>query len=1164
MSVFDFIRKPNPASNAPVPAPKTVPSVKPQTPTLSNSPSTSQSGVPDKAMTDEEVRQRYVSDLLKSQKVSPSPTPQSASIDPDKTVPQSQISPSSTVQSQNQVPKVQSPSQIGVSQPSNSPKVAPVVDQSGSKTTVSNTGGELTRQKLLEIMTHLTQRSNKVLLGSQVKARELLSESVDSEHLLAGLITDSEIVKLLAQFKIEPMKVEAELTPLYRKGTAKMTPQLSPRFKKIVENSQANAKKGGLEYISPEHILLALFEEGEGSGARVLAKLGITIEELQKKVEAQVKAQNGQQIGPDGKPVKSAEEKKSALAEFTIDITTKAEKGELDQCVERSEEIERVVHVLSRRTKNNPALVGEPGVGKTSIVEGLAQRIVSKQVPDVISGKRILQLDLMAVLAGASHRGEFEQRMKDLIEEVVACDGQYIMFIDEMHTIVGAGGTGDGSMDTANFLKPALARGDLQMIGATTLTEYRKYIEKDPALERRFQTVIIPEPTEEAAIKMLKALRPKYENFHKVKIPDEAVEAAVKLSKRYVGDRFLPDKAIDLMDEASAAVRLPLMSLPELITSVETRLQQLNADKTVAQAKNDTVRAKVLGSKVAELEPKLKAMKDDYERKKNQSNINVTEEIVKDVVSRWTGVPVSKMSGSETEKLTQLEDIMHKRMIGQERAVSAVAAAVRRGRAGLKSNKRPIGSFIFLGPTGVGKTELTKTLAEVLFGQEESMVRFDMTEFMEKHEVAKLIGPPPGYVGYEEGGKLTEAVRRKPYSVVLFDEIEKAHPDIFNILLQILDDGRLTDNKGRTISFKNTVVICTSNIGTQLIQERLLKQQKARISVSGDVPQSDQGNAIQVKAGEQSDKKVDLLKPKSREFSGMSDSDIAIAYKGAVANFNEPELEEGFEYEDEATSDLSISAYNGLKELVMGELRKFFRPELINRFDEVIVFEPLMLKHMKKIVELQFKALATLLEEQNLGLNITDSAKEQIVIAGFDPVYGARPLRRAIQKILENPISEMIIAKKAVDGDIILVDFDGRDFVFKTEKPKDVMALNEQKDSKNKIKRPVSNEAKSLGMKSFRCVDSGYTFESAIYPNATMICPINAKEHVVEALSKVEDANLKTEDKAVDQIKEEEKKTEEIIPKNILNDAIQEAFLKSQEESKSFVPEQNQQMAQPA
>jgi len=1074
MSVLDFIKKPTPTSNA-YPSVSSAPAIVPQYP-MPVTPVV-QSGAPAQASNNqtvdpqEQARQSYVSDLLKKY---PQPPVQQKPV---------------TTTVVNQAP-VQKP----IVKP-------PVAD--GGKVNTSADGGQMTRQMLLDLMTHLAQRSNKVFIAAQAKAKEVQSDYVDSEHLLSGLLTDAEIVKLLTEMKVPIEKVNAALAQLFKRGTSKTTPQVAPRVKTIIEKSLLDARKSGVELIAPEHLLLALFEEGEGIGARLLAKLGVQGEDLRKRVMAQVAVQNQGQVNPDGTITKPSETKKSALASYTIDVTAYAEQGKLDPVVARSDEIERVVQVLSRRTKNNPALVGEPGVGKTAILEGLAQRIVSRQVPEVLLGKKILQLDMMSVLAGASHRGEFEQRMKDLIEEICASNGQYIMFIDEMHTIVGAGGGGDNSLDAANFLKPALARGDLQMIGATTLTEYRKYVEKDPALERRFQTVIIAEPSEEAAIKMLKALAPKYEKFHKVKIPDAAVEIAVKLSKRYVGDRFLPDKAIDLIDEAAAAVRLPLMSLPEKIKALEERVQQLHTDMTAAEGKGDTVRAKVLKSKLDEVEPKLKEMQAEYETKRTQSNVEVTEGIIKDVVSRWTGVPVSKLTGSESDRLTKLEEIMHERMIGQERPVKAVAAAVRRGRAGLKSNQRPIGSFIFLGPTGVGKTELCKTLAEVLFGQEDAMIRFDMTEFMEKHEVAKLIGPPPGYVGYEEGGKLTEAVRRKPYSVVLFDEVEKAHPDIFNILLQILDDGRLTDNKSRTISFKNTVVICTSNIGTQLIQDRLLKQTNKR----GEAEKAGENNSTNtIVAGKQSDRRVLAVDEQSREFTDMKPGDIAPQYQGAKAHFEEPELQVGYEFEDEVGSDLSQGKYNELKDVVMGELRKFFRPELINRFDEVIVFEPLQLKHMKKIVELQLKTLAKLLEEQNIGLTITDPAKEQIVIAGFDPVYGARPLRRAIQKLLENPISEMIIGKKAQDGDIIVVDFQN-DFIFKTEKPKQVMADSiakkaEEKDKQDKNVGALKLESENISKKSlvpYVCIDSGMQFETEVSPNSTVICPFNAKEKTIKA-----------------------------------------------------------------
>jgi len=687
------------------------------------------------------------------------------------------------------------------------------------------------KKEELDLMTHLTQRSNRVFLSSQTKAKELKAQFIDSEHILHGLLADNEIYNLLVEVKVPPQTVEEELAKIYPTssrqkiettlGASQIGPELSPRVKRILDNSLVIARKLGFEFISPEHLLLALFEEGEGAGARILAKLNLPKEALNKKIIGKKEGLEGEQ--------KEAAKKKNVLQEYTIDLTAKAGQGLLDPVVERSEVIERVIHILSRRTKNNPALVGEAGVGKTAVVEGLAQKIYSKQVPEPLLDKKILQLDLMSLLAGASHRGEFEERMKNLIEEVQASKGKVILFIDEFHNIVGAGSSGEGSLDASNFLKPALARGEVQLIGATTLTEYRKYVEKDPALERRFQPVLVPEPTVEQAVKMLKVIKDKYEAFHRVKIPDDVVEAAVKYSKRYVGDRFLPDKAVDLIDEAASAVRLPMISLPEEIRSLEERVTQLTQELKEGEKIGDKVKARILRSKIDDIQSQLKEKKDQYILKKGQTTTAVSEEIIKDIVSRWTGIPVSKITSTEVSRLANLENIMHERLINQEVAVTAVAQAVRRGRAGLKSQARPIGSFVFLGPTGVGKTELAKTLADILFGQEEAMIRFDMTEYMEKHEVAKLLGAPPGYVGYEEGGKLTEAVRRKPYSVVLFDEVEKAHPDIFNILLQILDDGRLTDNKGHTISFKNTVVICTSNIGTKVIQDEILKSGKTEI-----------------------------------------------------------------------------------------------------------------------------------------------------------------------------------------------------------------------------------------------------------------------------------------------------------------------------------------------
>ncbi len=870
-----------------------------------------------------------------------------------------------------------------------------------------NTGKPVNPQSSsMDLMTHLTQRSNRVFVAAQLKAKELGSDFVDSEHVLHGLISDSEIYTFLTNVKIQPQTIELELTNIYKRNpnpaTVKGQPQFSPRVKRILDMALVTARKLGFEFIAPEHILMALYDEGEGAGARILAKLGLKKEDVNKQVV-------GKKEGLMTEEEKAAEKKKKALDEFTIDLTAKASQGLLDPVVERSDVIERVIHILSRRTKNNPSLVGEAGVGKTAIVEGLAQKIVSKEVPEPLIGKRILQLDLMSVLAGASHRGDFEERMKDLIEDVKASAGQIILFIDEIHNIVGAGSSGEGSLDASNFLKPALARGEIQLIGATTLTEYRKYIEKDPALERRFQPVLVPEPSEEAAIKMLGAIKDKYEAFHRVKIPDEVIEAAVSLSKKYVGDRFLPDKGVDLIDEAASAVRLPLISLPEEIKSLDSRIKQLTQEKAEEEKKGDKVKVRILNSKIDEMQSSLKEKQDEYNLKKGQTTGVVSVDIIKDIISRWTGIPVAKVTSSEVEKLAHLEDIVHKRFIDQEVAVSAVSQAIRRGRAGLKSQGRPIGSFVFLGPTGVGKTELAKTLADILFGSEEAMIRFDMTEYMEKHEAAKLLGAPPGYVGYEEGGKLTEAVRRRPYSVVLFDEIEKAHPDIFNILLQILDDGRLTDNKGHVISFKNVIVICTSNIGTKLIQEEMLK------------------------------KEAESRKPKVKNIEQKS--------KGM---------------EDDKKND-----FQAIREKVMAELLKFFKPELVNRFDEVIVFEPLKYEDMSKIVDLQLKGVSKLLEDKDMGFAYEDSVVEEVVQVGFDPIYGARPLRRAIQKMVEDPISNLIIAGKIKEGDLVKVKIDKNELVFDIEKTEMVEAVK----------------------KKFHCEKCGNDFQTEVVKNSTTICP---------------------------------------------------------------------------
>jgi len=1159
----------------------------------------------------------------------------------------------------------------------------------------------------LDVMTHLTQRSNKVFVKANDKAKEMKNAFVDSEHLLYGLLSDSQVYKLLTELKVQPQIVEQELAKVYKKESSPKPPQIAPRIKQIIEKSLAVARKLGYEFISPEHILLALYEEGEGVGARILVKLGLTKEDINQKI-------TGKKDGVSGDAGKTEKPKqRSALDQYTIDLTAKASRGELDPVVERSDVIERLVHILSRRIKNNPALIGEPGVGKTAVVEGLAQRIVEQQVPESLLNKKIAQLDLSAVVAGASHRGEFEERMKSVIDELKNSKGQVIMFIDEMHTMMGAG-SGEGALDASNFIKPALARGEVQFIGATTITEYRKYIEKDAALERRFQTVLVPEPNAEASIKMLKAARDKYESFHKVKIPDDVIDAAVRLSKRYIGDRFLPDKAFDLMDEASAAVRLPLISLPEKIKSIEERTAQLKQELAEDEQRGEKVKARILRSKIDDVQVKLSEMKDEYSMKKAQTTTEVTVNIVKDIVATRTGIPMSKIGTSEGDKLTKLEEIIHARMIGQERAVKSVSQAVRRGRAGLKNAKRPIGSFVFLGPTGVGKTELAKSLAEVLFDDEEAVIRFDMTEYMERHEVAKLLGPPPGYVGYEEGGKLTEAVRRKPYSLVLFDEIEKAHPDIFNVLLQVLDDGRLTDNKGRTISFKNTVVICTSNIGTALIQKDLLETGKSEVTepkvistyafsprgrelmtignkyferggtpgakleeaaadlttgtpakpttpssswTDKDLSEYFAGQKVEGKAMNSpiEEMNVDQKTEKHQEEKELTDKDIEerkakeemarsdqrqnvglptfgydthaisangteVITKGAgmyvrtsttakewkltnlidyfkdniVVNaipdapdeqlptirlkthaYSPEEMEivtfkdrfwrrkenttdwqtgmlkdyftdftvkqtgekeisfpvthwdihtfnpsgkeiilvgdavwtrekgttewvkqqlksyfgENFPLEKETVEKEKVEnqadkkQYDVIKEKVMNELLKFFRPELVNRFDEVIVFEPLRYHHMTAIAKLQLKSLSKLLEEQEMGFNVTDEAIKEIVRSGFDPVYGARPLRRAIQKLVENPISEMIIAQEVKAGDTIIVDYDGIEFIFNVEQI-------ERKDTDNSKKKAEKH--------SFSCNTCKAIFDSEVIPNSTQVCAKCASHDVIE------------------------------------------------------------------
>ncbi len=737
----------------------------------------------------------------------------------------------------------------------------------------------------LSILSHLDTRASAVLNQAQKEAKRIRQGLIEPEQILIGLTFDGEIFQLLSKFSVDVAALSKELTSKEITGTFEGEPTLSDTSKKIFEKAYGEVKQRGVEFISPEDILVAVFEQNVSVSA-LLQSQGLEKE----KIEAELSKSSNFVYG-----------KKSALEEFGLDLTDEAKNGKLDPITGRDREVERVVHILLRRTKNNPIIIGEAGVGKTAIVEGLAQNIVSQKAPKDLETKKIIQLDLSSMVAGASHRGEFEERLRRVIKETQAA-GNVILFIDEIHTLIGAGDT-EGALDASNIIKPFLARGQLQLIGTTTTMEYRKHFEKDKAFERRFQPVIVEEPTEEVAIEMLNVLKAKYENFHKVVLTPEALEASVKLSKRYIGERYLPDKAVDLLDEAAAEVRLE-------------QNEGKRTENTVKQA--------------------------DIEK----------------VVSSWTGIPITKLTENESEKLLHLEDLIHKRLIGQENAVSTVSEAVRRGRIGLSNANRPIASFIFLGPTGVGKTELAKTLASILFGKEEAMIRLDMSEYMEKHEVAKLIGAPPGYVGYEEGGQLTEAVRAKPYSIVLLDEVEKAHPDVFNILLQLLEDGRLTDNKGNTISFKNTIIIATSNIGSALIQQQLSQN-------------------------------------------------VAEDQKTGVQN-----------------EELDKKRFEDLSKILVGELRKFFRPELLNRFDGIVIFEPLAKKDMMAVAKLGVDATRKLLLAQGIDLELGESALAQLAKEGYDPQFGARPLRRLIQTGIENPIAVLIINKTFIKGDKIIVNYD--------------------------------------------------------------------------------------------------------------------------------------------